>query len=71
MPAAKKSDIYVANESGTVRIDGQDYPFTKGVTRVRAGHVLLKEHGVFFEPISDHVHYDVEQTTKAPAEKRG
>lgn len=71
MPAAKKGDIYVAVESGTVRIGDQDYPFTKGVTRVRAGHVLLKDHGVFFEPASEHVHYEVEQATKAPAEKRG
>lgn len=70
MPAKSKGDIYVAIESGTVEIKGQSYPFTKGITRVRAGHVLLKDHGVFFEPISEHVHYDVEQATAAPGKKR-
>jgi len=66
-----KGDIYVATESGTCDIKGRQYPFTKGVTRVRAGHELLKACPDYFELVSEHVHYDVEQATAAPGEKRG
>jgi hypothetical protein len=68
---AKGTEIYVAIESGVAEIKGQVYPFTKGVTRVRKGHPLLKDHGVFFQPVEEDVHYEVEQATAAPGEKRG
>lgn len=72
MPARKTTGaIYVAIESGFAEVKGQLYQFTKGVTRVRAGHPLLKDHGVFFEPVDEHVTYEVEQATAAPGEKRG
>lgn len=65
-----KGAIYVANESGSTEIKGQAYYFTKGVTRVREGHILLKTLPHLFNPIEDHVDYEVEQATKAPGEKR-
>jgi len=70
MPATRKSDIYVAIESGSTEIDGEAFYFTKGQTLVRAGHKLLKACPDFFQPAVDHVTYDVEQATKAPGEKK-
>lgn len=72
MPASK-ADVYVATTSGSAEIDGQTYPFTKDITRVRAGHKLLKhfEGTDTFVPVNEHVHYDIEKATRAPGEKRG
>lgn len=61
--------IYVATDNGTVNLDGQNIQIRKGVTRVRAGHPLLAGREHLFEPL--HVHYDVEQATAAPGERRG
>jgi hypothetical protein len=66
-----KPDVYVARESGSAEVDGQVLTFVRGITRVRAGHSLLKGREHLFEPIDDSVHYDVEQATAAPGEKRG
>jgi hypothetical protein len=66
-----KSDVYVARDSGSAEVNGEVLTFTKGVTRVRAGHPLLKGRESLFEPIDETVHYDVEQATAAPGEKRG
>lgn len=66
MPA--KSDIYIATESAMLDYDGVPTPIHAGHTRVRGGHVLLEQYPEFFEPID--VHYDVEQATAAPGEKR-
>ncbi len=68
---ANKGDVYVANESGSAEVDGETLTFTKGVTRVRVGHPLLKGREHLFDPIEMTVHYDVEQATAAPGEKRG
>lgn len=75
--AANKTDIYVAKESGSADVKGETYVFHKGITRVRAGHPLLKANPQYFEPIEFHVTYeygkghDVEQATAAPGEQRG
>lgn len=69
MPAARKdkTQVYVATESGAAEApDGTQYVFVRGVTRVREGHKLLKIAGAFFEPVDDHVHYDVETATAKP-----
>lgn len=71
--AAKKSGgrVYIATTSGTADVDGENYPFTKNVTRVSEGHPLLKQCPDFFELAENHIHYEVEQATAAPGEKRG
>lgn len=70
MPRPRKQGrIYVARESGVAEIAGESCPFTVGVTRVREGHPLLDVAPASFEPIS--VHYDVEQATAVPGERRG
>lgn len=71
--ASKKNGgaVYVAIDSGSAEIKGETFVFSKGTTLVREGHPLLKAVGYAFEPASDHVHYDVEQATAAPGEKRG
>lgn len=64
--------VYVARESGHVEIKGVPYVFHNGRTRVREGHPLTTMGGfdLFFEPADGHVHYDVEQATDAPNERR-
>jgi hypothetical protein len=61
-------DLYVCNTNALVSVNGERVMLRKGVTIVRKGHALLKEHGAMFEPL--HVHYDVEQATAAPGERR-
>lgn len=67
--AANSGDILVANETGMIIVDGERYMIHKGVTRVRKGHPMIKGNEALFKPID--VHYDVEQATRAPGEKRG
>lgn len=62
-------EIFVAKESFTTTLDGQSIVVNKGVTRVRAGHPLLKGRMAFFEPLT--VHYEIERATAGPGERRG
>jgi hypothetical protein len=71
MAAKKTEEVYIATQSGVAEIKGEPLVFTKGVTRVRHGHPLLKAIPEAFEPVNDHVHYEVEKATAAPGEKRG
>lgn len=65
----KPDDILVARESFSgVLPDGTAFDAIAGETRVRAGHASAKAWPDYFEPID--VHYDVEQATAAPGEKR-
>jgi hypothetical protein len=72
VPPRKRNatDIYVATQSFAAEVDG-DPVFVNKDERVRAGHPLLDTNPDFFEPVDDVVHYDVEQATAAPGEKRG
>jgi hypothetical protein len=64
--------VYIATETGvTAAIDGVEYTFQKGVTRVREGHPLLRACPNCFAPDAESVTYDVEQATAAPGQKRG
>lgn len=74
MAAARKTttdggEIFVAKQSFTTELDGAPISVFGGVTRVRAGHPLLKGREELFEPLK--VHYDVEAATAAPGETRG
>lgn len=62
------SDVYVCKESGAFVYNGQMVVVNKDVTRVRKGHPMLDQYPELFEPIT--VHYDVEQATAGPGEKR-
>lgn len=62
-------DILIAVESAAIRYDGDLVFVHKGRTRVRKGHPILKGNEHLFGPID--VHYDVEQATRAPGERRG
>lgn len=71
--ARKKGDeVYVAKESGHVDIDGREYAFHKGRTRVAGDSVLagIKDFDLFFEPADEHLSYATEQATAAPGERR-
>lgn len=62
--------ILIATTSGVwVDADGVEYPYFRGITRVRAVHPLARAVPDAFKPVD--VHYDVEQATAAPGEKRG
>lgn len=63
-----KTDIYVAVESAVLYVNGTPHVIHKGTTRVRDGHPLLERNRGMFAPLD--VHYDVEQATAAPGEKR-
>lgn len=71
MPARKREpDVYVAKHGFACEIDGEELRINEG-ERVRAGHPLLRSQATHFEPVDTLVHYDVEQATAAPGEKRG
>lgn len=57
-------DLYVAREGATFEFNGQPVFVTAGVTIVRAGHPILKEHGDLFQPLR--IHYDVEKPPPPP-----
>lgn len=63
------STILVAVESGAAEVNGEVLQFTKGVTRVRAGHPLAAASPASFEPIE--VHYDWERAVDEPGVSRG
>jgi hypothetical protein len=56
-----ETGIYVAKESFSVLLDGEQVIVSKGITRVRAGHPILKGREQWFEPLT--VQFDVK--TKA------
>lgn len=72
-----ETTTYIATGTGVSVVDGKEYHFTAGVTRVGAGHPLLKVAGVFFAT-DDGVDYEVasvkvtpvEQATAGPGETR-
>lgn len=63
------TDLFVANESFSVNLDGVNHVVNKGQTRVRAGHPIMKGREMYFEPLT--VHYDIETATAKPGEARG
>lgn len=72
VPGRKRDDgIYVANTTFVCDIDGLQEVIRAGTTRVRGGHPLLARYAGYFDPVDAGVHYEVEQMTAAPGEKRG
>jgi len=67
--AAERGEILIAVESAVFRYEGADVVITKDQTRVRAGHPILKGREHLFRPID--AHYEIEQATAAPGERRG
>lgn len=64
----KHETILIARDSGVVEIKGESFTVTRAVTRIRADHPLAKAAPHLFTELD--VHYDVEQATAAPGEKR-
>lgn len=62
-------DIMIAVDSGVVVHDGREQIVTKGVTRARRGHQIVRANPSLWRPID--VHFDIEQATAAPGELRG
>jgi hypothetical protein len=53
-----ESDVFVATTSGVCQMDGVEYTFFAGKTRVRAGHPLLRARRDYFEPDVYRIDYD-------------
>jgi hypothetical protein len=51
-------DVFLATTSGVCNIDGVEYRFFAGKTRVRAGHPLLRGRRECFEPDVFRIDYD-------------
>lgn len=63
-------DVLVASESFSGALaDGTSFSAQRDNTRIRASHPAAKRWPDYFKPID--VHYDVEQATASPGEKRG
>ena len=60
--------LYVASESFVADVDGVPQAFSEGKTLVREGHEILERMPHLFKPAR--AHYEVEQATAAPGEKR-
>lgn len=60
--------LYVACESFVTNLGGVDIVVTQDQTRVREGHELIVRYPQLFKPIT--AHYEVEQATSAPGERR-
>lgn len=71
MGKPSKDDVLVATETFTCEVDGETYMVHKDRTRVRADHPLAKANEDRFKPVDLSTHYDIEQATAAPGEKRG
>ena len=68
MPRKTEGRIYTPKESFVADIDGLAEALIRGRTLVREGHELLERFPKHFELIK--VHYEVEQATANPGEKR-
>ena len=62
---------YIAITSGSAEINGKEYDFNTGVTRLAADHPLVKACPLYFEPVDDGAPEVVEKATAAPGERRG
>lgn len=71
VPRNQGDVIYVATETFACEVDGSPVIVHAGETRVREGHSLLDTYRQSFKPADSGVHFDVEQATAAPGEKRG
>lgn len=66
-------EIFVANRTALIRHDGREIMLRRGITRVRAGHPLLKGREALFDAVSVDFEWPdkpVESATAAPGEKR-
>jgi len=69
---ARRTDpqVFVATQSGSAEVDGENMTFVKGVTRVRKGHRLLEQLPSFFEAADEHLNYEEEAADAGPGVKR-
>lgn len=68
MKTRTEGTIFVPVETFTANVDGVNVTFRQNETRVREGHEILARFAHLFRPID--AHYEVEQATAAPGEKR-
>lgn len=71
IPNSRRDAVWVAKETFACEVDGEQITVFAGTTRVREGHPLLDIYRGSFESTDTDVHFDVEQATAAPGEKRG
>ena len=71
MATRERPGIYVAKKSFFTQVDGKTCRIRKGITRVEAGHPLLKGREHLFAPDTTVIHFPVETTASEPGEPRG
>lgn len=67
---SQHADVYVARHGFSCVVEGIEYRVAEG-ERIRGTHPLASAAAEYLEPSDASVHYDVEQATAAPGEKRG
>jgi hypothetical protein len=60
-------DVYVATRTAHIDVNGRRERITKGQTRVRAGHPLLKQYASFFKPAGEGVKFETEDAIDRPS----
>jgi hypothetical protein len=55
--APKRDEVFIAKDSGCAEVDGEIVTFTKGKTKIRSGHGLLRQMPDSFEPVEDALDY--------------
>ncbi len=67
---SKPDSVWVATETFACEIDGAGVIVHAGQTRVREGHPMLDTYRHAFKLADQGLHFDTEQATAAPGEKR-
>lgn len=65
------TQVYVATQSAHIEVDGRRQVISKGVTRVAAGHDILKRYPDLFKPAEQDVRFGVEDAVARPASTGG
>lgn len=60
------AEVYVATKTAHLTDGGTRVVVRKGVTRVRAGHPLLKNYPQLFKPVTEGVRFEVETAKAEP-----
>ena len=70
IPGSRADAVWVAVETFACEIDGAGVIVHAGQTRVREGHPMLDTYRGAFKLADQGLHFDTEQATAAPGEKR-
>lgn len=64
-------NVYIASRSAVIRRDGRRVVIKEGITRAAEGSWIVKDYPDLFARADENLHFDVEEATAVPGEKRG